>query len=84
MKGNECCDGLEKVQALRDAPEYKALVSLRDKAADYHSFIIEGLANQVGLQPIDGFWGHNRTYALQRLFNHLFGASGRAWISPST
>jgi uncharacterized protein (DUF1330 family) len=27
-------DDLEKVQALRDAPEYKAMVSLRDKAAD--------------------------------------------------
>jgi len=51
MKGNECCDGLEKVQALRDAPEYKALVSRRDKAADYRSLIIEGSANQVGLQP---------------------------------
>jgi uncharacterized protein (DUF1330 family) len=38
-------DSLEKVQALRDSPEYKALVPLRDKAADYHSFIIEGSAN---------------------------------------
>ena len=27
-------DSLVKVQALRDAPEYQALVSLRDKAAD--------------------------------------------------
>jgi uncharacterized protein (DUF1330 family) len=38
-------DSIEKVQALRDAPEYKALVSLRDKAAEYRSFIIEGAAN---------------------------------------
>jgi len=38
-------DSLEKVQALRDSPEYKALVPLRDKAADYHSFIVEGSAN---------------------------------------
>ena len=38
-------DSLEKVQALRDSPEYKALVPLRDKAADYHSFIVEGAAN---------------------------------------
>jgi uncharacterized protein (DUF1330 family) len=38
-------DSIEKVQALRDSPEYKALVPLRDKAADYHSFIIEGSAN---------------------------------------
>jgi uncharacterized protein (DUF1330 family) len=38
-------DSLEKVQALRDSPEYKALVQLRDKAADYHSFIVEGSAN---------------------------------------
>jgi uncharacterized protein (DUF1330 family) len=38
-------DSIEKVQALRDSPEYKALVPLRDKAVDYHSFIIEGSAN---------------------------------------
>ena len=38
-------DSLERVQALRDSPEYMALVPLRDKAADYHSFIIEGSAN---------------------------------------
>ena len=38
-------DSLEKVQALRDSPEYEALVPLRDKAADYHSFIVEGAAN---------------------------------------
>jgi uncharacterized protein (DUF1330 family) len=38
-------DSLEKVQALRDSPEYQALVPLRDKAADYHSFIVEGAAN---------------------------------------
>jgi hypothetical protein len=44
-------DSPEKVQAPRAAPEYKALVSLRDRAADYHSFIIEGSANSVGLQP---------------------------------
>jgi uncharacterized protein (DUF1330 family) len=37
-------DSLEKVQTLPDAPEYKALASLRDGAADYHSFIIEGSA----------------------------------------
>jgi uncharacterized protein (DUF1330 family) len=38
-------DSIEKVQALRDSAEYKALVPLRDKAAEYHSFIIEGSAN---------------------------------------
>jgi uncharacterized protein (DUF1330 family) len=38
-------DSLEKVQALRDSSEYQALVPLRDKAADYHSFIVEGAAN---------------------------------------
>jgi len=38
-------DSIEKVQALRDSPEYKALVSLRDKAADYRAYIIEGAAN---------------------------------------
>jgi uncharacterized protein (DUF1330 family) len=38
-------DSLEKVQALRDSQEYKALVPLRDEAADYHSFIVEGSAN---------------------------------------
>jgi uncharacterized protein (DUF1330 family) len=43
-------DSLEKVQALRDSPEYKASVPLGDKAADYHSFIIEGSANQ-GVSP---------------------------------
>jgi uncharacterized protein (DUF1330 family) len=36
---------IEKVQALRDSPEYKALVPLRDMAAEYHSFIVEGSAN---------------------------------------
>ena len=38
-------DSIEKVQALRDSSEYKALVPLRDKAAVYRSFIIEGSAN---------------------------------------
>ena len=38
-------DSIEKLRALRDSPEYKTLVPLRDKAADYRSFIIEGLAN---------------------------------------
>ena len=38
-------DSIEKVQELRDSPEYKALVPLRDQAADYHSFIVEGAAN---------------------------------------
>ena len=38
-------DSLEKVQALRDSPEYRALVPLRDKAADYNSFIVEGAPN---------------------------------------
>jgi hypothetical protein len=33
------------VRPLRDSPEYKALVPLRDQAADYHSFIAEGAAN---------------------------------------
>jgi uncharacterized protein (DUF1330 family) len=32
-------------KAPRDSMEYKALVPLRDKAADYHSFVIEGSAN---------------------------------------
>jgi Domain of unknown function (DUF1330) len=34
-------DSIEIVQASRDSPEYKALVPLRDKAADYRSIIIE-------------------------------------------
>lgn len=38
-------DSLERVQALRDSPEYQALVPLRDKAAEYHSFIVEAAAN---------------------------------------
>jgi uncharacterized protein (DUF1330 family) len=38
-------DNIEKLQALRDSPEYKALVQLRDKAAEYRSYIIEGSAN---------------------------------------
>jgi uncharacterized protein (DUF1330 family) len=38
-------DSLEKVQALRDSPEYQALAPLRDKAADYHSFIVEASPN---------------------------------------
>ena len=38
-------DSLEKVQALRDSSEYKALVPLRDRAADYRSYIVEGAAN---------------------------------------
>lgn len=38
-------DSIEKVQALRDSPEYKALVPLRDKAADYRAYIIEGATN---------------------------------------
>jgi uncharacterized protein DUF1330 len=40
-------DSIEKVQALRDSPEYQALVPLRDKAADYRSYIVEGAANWV-------------------------------------
>jgi uncharacterized protein (DUF1330 family) len=38
-------DSIEKVQALRDSSEYKALLPLRDKAAVYRSLIIEGSAN---------------------------------------
>jgi uncharacterized protein (DUF1330 family) len=38
-------DSLERVQTLRDSPEYKALVPLRDQAAEYRSFIIEAAAN---------------------------------------
>jgi uncharacterized protein (DUF1330 family) len=38
-------DSIEKVDALRDAPEYKALEPLRDKAANYRSYIVEGAAN---------------------------------------
>jgi uncharacterized protein (DUF1330 family) len=38
-------DSLEKVQALRNAPGYRALVALRNKTADYHAFIVEGSAN---------------------------------------
>jgi uncharacterized protein (DUF1330 family) len=38
-------DSLEKVQALRDSPEYKELIPLRGRAADYHSYIIEGTSN---------------------------------------
>jgi uncharacterized protein (DUF1330 family) len=38
-------DSIEKVQAPRDSPEYQALVPLRDKSADYRSYIVEGAAN---------------------------------------
>ena len=38
-------DNIEKLHALRDSPEYQALVQLRDKAAEYRSYIIEGAAN---------------------------------------
>jgi uncharacterized protein (DUF1330 family) len=38
-------DNIEEVEALRDLPEYKALESLRDKAANYHSYIVEGATN---------------------------------------
>jgi uncharacterized protein (DUF1330 family) len=38
-------DNIEKVEALRDLPEYKALEALRDKAANYHSYIVEGATN---------------------------------------
>jgi uncharacterized protein (DUF1330 family) len=38
-------DSIEMVQALRDSPEYKAIVPLREKAANYRSYIVEGAAN---------------------------------------
>jgi uncharacterized protein (DUF1330 family) len=38
-------DNIEKLRSLRDSAEYKALVQLRDKAAEYRSYIIEGAAN---------------------------------------
>jgi uncharacterized protein (DUF1330 family) len=38
-------DNIEKVEALRDLPEYKALETLRDKAANYRSYIVEGATN---------------------------------------
>jgi uncharacterized protein (DUF1330 family) len=38
-------DSLEKAQALRDSTAYKELVSVRDKAAKYRGYIIEGAAN---------------------------------------
>ena len=38
-------DNIEKVEALRDLPAYKALKALRGKAANYHLYIVEGAAN---------------------------------------
>ena len=38
-------DSMEKLQALRDSPEYKAIEPLRDKASKYRSYIVEGAAN---------------------------------------
>ena len=38
-------DNIEKIEALRDLPEYKALEVLRDKAANYRSYIVEGATN---------------------------------------
>jgi uncharacterized protein (DUF1330 family) len=37
-------DSVEKAQAWRDSPGYKALVPIRDKAAKVRSFIVEGVA----------------------------------------
>jgi len=36
---------MEKLQVLRDSPEYKAIESLRDKSSKYRSYIVEGAAN---------------------------------------
>jgi len=36
-------DNIEKIEALRDLPEYKALEAMRDKAATYRSYIVEGV-----------------------------------------
>jgi len=38
-------DNIERVEALRDLPEYKALEAMRDKAATYRSYIVEGATN---------------------------------------
>jgi len=38
-------DSMEKLQALRDAPEYKAIESLRDQSSKYRSYIVEGAPN---------------------------------------
>ena len=38
-------DNIDKVEALRDLPEYKALEAVRDKAANYRSYIVEGAPN---------------------------------------
>jgi len=38
-------DSMEKLQALRDSAEYKAIESLRDQSAKYRSYIVEGAAN---------------------------------------
>ena len=38
-------DNMEKLQALRDSAEYKAIEALRDKASKYRSYIVEGAAN---------------------------------------
>jgi uncharacterized protein (DUF1330 family) len=38
-------DNIEKIEALRDSPEYRALDAIRDKAANYRSYIIEGATN---------------------------------------
>jgi len=38
-------DSMEKLQALRDAPEYRAIESLRDQSSKYRSYLVEGAAN---------------------------------------
>jgi uncharacterized protein (DUF1330 family) len=37
-------DSIDKAQAWRDSPGYKALVPIRDKAAKVRSFFVEGVA----------------------------------------
>jgi uncharacterized protein (DUF1330 family) len=38
-------DSIEKAQAFRDSPAYKELVPLRDRGADVHGYIAEGVEN---------------------------------------
>jgi uncharacterized protein (DUF1330 family) len=35
-------ESMEKMQAWRDSPQYKELVALRDKSANFRSFVVEG------------------------------------------
>jgi uncharacterized protein (DUF1330 family) len=38
-------DSLEKAQAWHDAPEQQELAAIRDKAAGFRAFVVEGCAD---------------------------------------